>query len=122
MPWLLASVPAGLLLNFAVKSVLHRTRPESDYVAERLSSFSFPSGHTAGATLLYGFLALCLWRRNPSLGLRAAVVAGAAILVAMVATSRVMLGMHYPSDCVAAIIEGVAWLAICLVAAGRSVA
>ncbi|MEO8202487.1 MAG: phosphatase PAP2 family protein [Betaproteobacteria bacterium] len=119
LPRLVASVPGGLLLNAALKIALHRARPDTAYAAERLASFSFPSGHTAGATFLYGFIVLLLWQRARG-SARAAAVAGAILMVFLVATSRVMLGMHYATDCAAAVAEGVAWLAICHLAARAS--
>ncbi len=117
LPVLLAGVPGGLLLNAAIKNAVERARPESIYVAERLSSFSFPSGHTAGATLVYGFAVMVLWPLCRSRRARAAVLVTATVLVMLVASSRVMLGMHYPSDCAAAMVEATLWLAICMGAA-----
>lgn len=120
LPVLLASVPCGLLLNFAVKNAVQRARPDTLYVAERLSSYSFPSGHTAGATLIYGFLLILLWPHCPSALMRTMLIAIAVSLVVLVAASRIMLGMHYPSDCATAVAGSVLWLALCAGAA-RSV-
>jgi membrane-associated phospholipid phosphatase len=116
LPVLAASVPGGLILNVATKHAVERARPDWPHVAERLASFSFPSGHTAGATVLYGCLVALLWPmcRAP---LRVALVASAVVLIALVATSRVLLGVHYPSDCAAAVLEGLLWLAFCLMSA-----
>ena len=115
LPLLAAAVPGGLLLNVAVKHAIHRARPETLYAAERLATFSFPSGHTTGATVFYGFLVALLWSRFHAPAARAALLAMAAGMLALVAASRVMLGVHYPSDCVAAMTEGLLWLAVCLV-------
>ena len=120
LPVLLASVPGGLLLNVLVKHAVQRVRPDSAYATERLTTFSFPSGHTAGATVLYGFLVAMLWPLCRSPLARAALVAAAAALVALVAASRIMLGLHYASDCAAAVAEGLLWLAICLATLHRA--
>jgi undecaprenyl-diphosphatase len=71
-----------------------------------LDEFSFPSGHTLHAV---GFsLSACLW--YPWLGWLLVPFA------VSVAASRVVLGMHYPSDVLAAatigaaLAEGVAWV------------
>ncbi|HMC16985.1 MAG TPA: phosphatase PAP2 family protein [Albitalea sp.] len=109
------AVPGGLLLNVAVKEAVHRARPHYfESPVQTLTSFSFPSGHTAGSVFFYGFLAWWLSRLQPSPALRAAVLASAFALVALVATSRIVLGAHYLSDVLAAAVEGCAWLAICL--------
>jgi undecaprenyl-diphosphatase len=46
-------------------------------------------------------------------------VAGATVLVAWVAASRLVLGAHYPSDVLAGAAVGLFWLALCLAAWAR---
>lgn len=115
--WLLLlvmAVPGGLLLNVAVKHTFMRARPLFDGLpVSDIASYSFPSGHTAGATVWWG-VALIFWlAAQPSPERRLAGAAVAALLVLLTAFSRVYLGFHYASDVGAAIAEGVAWLALC---------
>lgn len=109
---LLLAVPAGMLLNVLVKAAIHRVRPDWALV-DLPRSYSFPSGHVAEATVFYGSLAL----EATALGMRKiqrlAVALGAVALIALVATSRIVLGVHFMSDCVGAAFEGVIWLAAC---------
>lgn len=112
---LVLAVPGGLLLNVAVKEAVHRARPHYfDSPVQALTSYSFPSGHTAGSVVFYGFVVWWIARANPSAARRAAALAGAVAMVALVAASRIVLGAHYLSDVLAAVVEGCAWLAICL--------
>lgn len=111
-----AVVPGGMLLNVLLKYVFHRARPSFDDPLLSLTTYSFPSGHTANAALLYGLLACWLWVRHRGAGARAAIVAGACAMVALVGTSRMYLGVHYLSDVLAASAEGCAWLAVCITA------
>lgn len=115
-PWPLPmlAVPAGLLLNASLKHLVQRVRPDWGYAYEALESFSFPSGHTAGATMFYGLLAAWAWTRHRHAAARWAWAAGALLAVLLVATSRIVLGVHFFSDCIAALFEGMAWVAICL--------
>jgi undecaprenyl-diphosphatase len=116
--WLLAlvlTVPGGMLLNVAFKHVFHRARPHFDDPLLTLSTYSFPSGHTASATVLYGLLA-CYFASHARAPRRVLAVAGALAAVALVALSRMYLGVHYLSDVLAAAAEGCAWLAICVTA------
>ena len=79
-----------------------------------LSTYSFPSGHTLGATMFYGVLAAYLVCVVPRWRVRTLVVLGACTMVALVALSRVYLGAHFLSDVLAAMLEGCAWLAVCI--------
>ncbi|MGO4380809.1 phosphatase PAP2 family protein [Pseudoduganella sp. RAF19] len=107
---LLIVVPPGMLLNVALKYSYQRARPYFDEPLLTLATYSFPSGHTAAATLFYGVLASYLVMK----GRRWWAVPGAVAMVLLVACSRMYLGVHYLSDVLAAMMEGVAWLAICL--------
>lgn len=111
-----AVVPGGMLLNVLLKYVFHRARPSFDDPLLSLTTYSFPSGHTANAALLYGLLASWLWVRHRRIGARVAIVAGACAMVALVGISRMYLGVHYLSDVLAASAEGCAWLAVCITA------
>ncbi|WUR15036.1 phosphatase PAP2 family protein [[Empedobacter] haloabium] len=115
--WLLATaicVPGGMLLNVLLKHVYQRARPAFDEPFVTLATYSFPSGHTAAATLFYGLLASYVVTTSASWRVRAAAVAGAAAMVALVALSRVYLGAHFVSDVLAAMAESLAWLAVCI--------
>lgn len=115
--WLLAltlTVPGALLLNALMKLAFHRARPVFAVPLVTLDTYSFPSGHAAGATVLYGFLACWLIRRGATPAQRGAIGATACAMVALVAFSRLYLGAHYLSDVLAGMAEGAAWLAICI--------
>lgn len=117
--WLLCVglvVPGGLVLNSLLKQVYQRARPSFDDPLVTLTTFSFPSGHTAGAVLFYGMSAAVVISRLKSRGARAACILVAVLLVALVGFSRMYLGVHYLSDVVAAVCASLAWLAFCLIA------
>ena len=82
----------------------------------RLSTYSFPSGHTAAATLFYGIIAAYLVCRAQAWPVRAAVMLVAALLVLLVGASRIYLGVHFFSDTLAAVAESCGWLSVCLTA------
>lgn len=117
---LAVAIPGGMVLNVALKHAFTRPRPVFDDPLLTLDTFSFPSGHTASATLLYGIAALWLASRTAGAGRRAAIVAGAALMVALVGASRLYLGVHYASDVLAACAESGAWLLLCVGAAALS--
>jgi undecaprenyl-diphosphatase len=108
------AVGGGLALNVLMKLAFHRARPVFDDPLLTLSTYSFPSGHVAASTIFYGLLVAWVFTRRRSAALRALAIAAAVVLIALVAFSRMVLGVHYLSDVCAAFAEGVAWLAICI--------
>ncbi|HZE12914.1 MAG TPA: phosphatase PAP2 family protein [Chthoniobacterales bacterium] len=107
------AVGGGAFLNLVLKHLFHRHRPVLENPLVTLSSFGFPSGHTMGATIFYGVLALAIghsihgWRR------RTAVASAAALVVALIGISRIYLGAHYFTDVIGALAVGLAWLVFC---------
>jgi len=110
---LIIAVPGGMLLNELVKIVVHRGRPFVEGSFVDWSGYSFASGHTIGATLLYGQLLLFLWPVMKSRHWQKLAVGFAAMLVLLVGFSRIALGAHYLTDVLAAIVFGLLWLLLC---------
>jgi membrane-associated phospholipid phosphatase len=111
---LLLTVPGGTLLGEFIKELVRRERPYHQSTLIDLSGYSFPSGHTLAATLLYGLLAVFALLVLKSLRLRVLAVAGAALIVSLVGLSRIALGAHFLTDVLGAIAIGLAWLWLCL--------
>jgi len=112
----IVTVAGGLVLNVLMKLAFQRQRPSFDDPLLTLDTYSFPSGHVAGSTLFYGLCVAWVYRRTPELRWRLAALAVATAALVLVGLSRMVLGVHYLSDVVAAFAEGVAWLALCLTA------
>lgn len=116
LPTLALAVPGGMLLNAALKQLFQRARPSFDEPLLTLTTYSFPSGHAAGSTVFYGLLAVYLVCAIKPARWRWMIVLSALGLVALVALSRLYLGVHYLSDVLAGIVVGIAWLALSLAA------
>ena len=115
-PFLITVVVGEVLLVNVVKDLLDRVRPSFNPVAATLGP-SFPSGHSATAAALYASVALVLARRR-SPRVRALLAGGAAGIAVAVASSRVMLDVHWLSDVIAGLAFGWVWFSICSVAFG----
>ena len=110
--WVLAlSVPLGMLLNVLLKNIFQRARPTFEQPLLTLATYSFPSGHVAAATLLYGVLGAYLLSFSKG-GWRVSIVVAVLCMVVLVALSRMYLGAHYLSDVVAAVVSSTGWLTI----------
>lgn len=107
--WLLSIVINSVAVR-VLKNAFDRARPE--HAADLVTSgASFPSGHAAGALMVFGLLVWVLGDQWPSE--RSTWVAWAgAVLVAAIAASRVLLGVHYLSD----VLGGLLWTAMTLAA------
>jgi membrane-associated phospholipid phosphatase len=114
--WLMVvSVPLGMILNVLLKHVFQRARPSFEHPLLTLATYSFPSGHTAAATLLYGVAGAYLISINR--GWRRFLIALLALaMVALVGLSRIYLGVHYLSDVLAAVASSTVWLAFTMTA------
>jgi undecaprenyl-diphosphatase len=110
---LVLTVGGGSLLNIVLKHAFHRQRPVLENPLVTLSSYGFPSGHTMGATIFYGLMALLAVRRLKRWWQRALVFAVAAVVILSIALSRIYLGAHYLSDILGALAAGLVWLALC---------
>ena len=108
---LLAATMLGVsVLNWALKAFFQRPRPLPFFGLTTPASYSFPSGHSLAAFCFYGALAALVTARLRSPLLRAAVWAGAVVIVVAVGFSRLYLGVHYPSDIVGGYATGFVWV------------
>lgn len=111
---LVLTVPGGMLLNVLLQSAFHRARPQFTDPILTLTSYGFPSGHTMAATVFYGYLAALAVSRFSAWRWRVLAVVVGGVLILLIGFSRLYLGVHYLSDVLAAMAEGLAWLALCL--------
>jgi membrane-associated phospholipid phosphatase len=110
---LLASLAGGAALNVVAKQAIARPRPLFYDQHIHYTTYSFPSGHTMGTTAVYAALAIIVARQTRYGPLAAA---GAALVIGLVAASRVYLGAHYISDVVGGVLLGLAWVLFVLIA------
>jgi membrane-associated phospholipid phosphatase len=117
--WLAAlawSVFGGALLNRLLKEAVHRARPVVHDPMLTVTGYSFPSGHTMMAAVLYGVFAAYVCAHTRNRHLRVFTVVAASLLIALVGVSRAYLGAHYLSDVLGATAEAFAWLSLSLTA------
>lgn len=100
---LIAMGIGALFVNVGLKNIVARTRPYEvieglRILVERQSDFSFPSGHSCASfasAFVYFRMAPKKWG-IPAL-----------ILAALIAFSRLYVGVHYPTDVIAGILIGI---------------
>lgn len=105
--YLLAANGGSALLNVTAKHAFERIRPSYWTPLVHEMTYSFPSGHAMASMAL----AASLWHVRRSHAHRIALLAAGASYVFAVGTSRVYLGVHYPSDVLAGWCVAFAWCA-----------
>ncbi|HEX4518748.1 MAG TPA: phosphatase PAP2 family protein [Gaiellaceae bacterium] len=119
LPFIVIVMAGEELASTVIKDVVDRTRPAFNPAAASLGP-SFPSGHTTTAAAFYAAAALLLGRRRPRAA--RALISGTAVgITVAVASSRVLLDVHWLTDVIGGLALGWAWFAICAVAFGGRV-
>jgi undecaprenyl-diphosphatase len=112
----LVVVLVGRGLAEAQKYWIARVRPDIEPHLVVVKTSSFPSGHATSSMIFYLTLALAVfgntrWKR---------IAAVAAVLVSLlIGTSRVMLGVHWPSDVIGGWAFGMLWVLLTIGPAER---
>jgi membrane-associated phospholipid phosphatase len=107
---LFLAIGSAGVLDTALKLHFRRVRPDVPWALMTEHSFSFPSGHSVCAVVLYGMVTYLLWKHLHRLWERVVVIASALLLIAGIGASRVYIGVHYPSDVAAGYLVGLLWL------------
>lgn len=100
----------AMVLSSGLKAIVDRARPVFDEPVATALGGSFPSGHALGSAAFYAMLAVVL---APRLSRSGPLLAAATAAAGLVATSRVLLGVHFPSDVAAGLLIGWGWVALC---------
>jgi membrane-associated phospholipid phosphatase len=116
VPFVVAVVAGEEIVATVIKDIVDRTRPAFNPAAATLGP-SFPSGHTTTAAAFYAACALLLGRRRPR-ATRAVLAGGAVGIAVAVASSRVLLDVHWLTDVIGGLALGWAWFTLCSIAFG----
>ncbi len=113
----IAVIGAGVIIQ-GIKLFVQRPRPQAvPHSFQPLlheTGYSFPSGHSLIAMVVYGLLGYFVLHlfKNPIARLMVRIVT--VLVVFSIGASRVYVGVHYPTDVLAGWTAGVPWLIACL--------
>ncbi|RYF33159.1 MAG: phosphatase PAP2 family protein [Comamonadaceae bacterium] len=110
--WVLA-LGGNAVLNPLLKGVFERVRPLHDHGLAVATGYSFPSGHSSGALVVYGML-LYVGLRLLAGRWHAALAMVATAMVFTIACSRIFLRVHFASDVAAGLLSGLCWTGVCI--------
>jgi undecaprenyl-diphosphatase len=117
--FVLCSVAGGAGLSILLKDVFNRPRPDIAPHLAYASSSSFPSGHAMMSALTWLTLGALLARSHSQKRLKAFFLITATLLTLMIGTSRVYLGVHWPTDVLAGWTAGSVWALLSWLVARR---
>lgn len=105
---IILTILLSTLLNNLIKIVIRRPRPDINRLVYE-ASFSYPSGHTMAISSLVGIIIYLLWHNNSSKkrGGKIILTIILSILPILVMLSRIYLGIHYFSDCLAGYLSSI---------------
>lgn len=96
---------------FLLKILINRARPGADIAYYLEGSKSFPSGHSAIAVAVFGFLTYYLIHHYlKGRGKKTLLIVLGSILIGLIGFSRLYLEVHYLSDVIGGFLIGGLWL------------
>jgi undecaprenyl-diphosphatase len=94
---LVVVVGGTVAFNHLLKLYFKRERPVFHRILDA-HGYSFPSGHTMMAFSLYVIIAYIAWRNVKTRLGKFLLILFASFMIFMIGTSRIYLGVHFPSD------------------------
>ncbi|MCA9113511.1 MAG: phosphatase PAP2 family protein [Planctomycetaceae bacterium] len=113
MVFMLSASGSGLLLSLLLKRLFSRPRPGVVPHLSHVMTSSFPSGHSMLSAVVYLTLGSLLAAGAGRRSLKVYLITVAAAMTLLVGTSRVYLGVHYPTDVLAGWLAGTIWALLC---------
>ena len=106
---LVVAMAGQAALHHGFKLLFTRPRPPALINYPVVESFSFPSGHAVSSLCLYFVIAWTISTRLENSALKVALWIFTVIMVFLIGTSRVYIGVHYPTDVLAGFLAALAW-------------
>ena len=116
---ILFATSSGAFISNTLKELVNRERPDIVPHLAEFSRMSFPSGHSMLASVVYLTLAVLLCQTVESRHSKVYLISSALFLAFLVGLSRVVIGVHFPSDVLAGWTAGTVWALACWLVAAR---
>lgn len=103
---IIGSVLFNLGFNSLLKIIIRRPRPLQSAMWMSESTYSFPSGHSATSICVYLIIMLISIKTIKNKHIKRALIILSTFAMIAVPLSRLVMGVHYPSDVLSGVIVG----------------
>ena len=103
LKYVILNVLSGVFLMQILKNIIRRVRPPWKWIKQ--GGFSYPSGHTISALLLYGTIILLVSKKYNGKYKKQIIILSSAMII-LTGISRIYFGAHYLSDVIASTLLG----------------
>jgi undecaprenyl-diphosphatase len=110
---LLTATLGAIIVSTGLNKSFDRPRPDLVSHATEVYTASFPSGHAMLAASTYLTLGVLLAQVQRSRKIKAYLLTCAILATFLVGTSRIYLGVHWPTDVLAGWTAGAGWALLC---------
>jgi undecaprenyl-diphosphatase len=111
--FVMAATGGGIILSETLKALFGRPRPDLVAHLVDVQSMSFPSGHAMLSAVTFLTLGALLTREQARARIKVYLITVAIVLTLLVGSSRVYLGVHWPTDVLAGWCAGASWAIAC---------
>ena len=109
--FLLTGIVGTAGLNVVLKHIVQRERPNINRLIPE-KGYSFPSGHSMMSMAFYGMLIFLIFKYVKNTALKWTLIVILTILLSTIGTTRIYLGVHYPSDVIGGFVVSLTYLFI----------
>jgi undecaprenyl-diphosphatase len=109
----IVATSGGVILSLTLKQIIGRVRPTVVPHLQEVTTPSFPSGHAMLSAVVYLTLGILVMQIVKDRATKLYCLACACLLTFIVGTSRIYLGVHYPTDVLAGWMVGIGWAIAC---------
>ena len=99
--------------NVVLKRFVDRARPGIEHLVS-VETLSYPSGHAMSSMAFYGFLIYLFYKFKINGIMKIGIISLLIFVILSIGTSRIYLGVHFPSDIVGGYIAGAIWVIFCV--------
>lgn len=115
---LICATGSGAVVGASLKHFFARPRPTVVPLLDRVSDWSFPSGHSFNSAVVYITLGIVLAEATARKAGKVYCIGAGFLVSGLIGVSRVMLGVHYPTDVLGGWAAGTGWAAVALMTYG----